>query len=82
MMFAKLMFKMRKPKFCRYCGKELKTDEVFVYDERTGLPKHKFVGVRCQDYNICFEDHGYLYKWDERVTEKDLENETNDTVIR
>ena len=64
----KLTYKLRKRKYCKYCGNELVTDEEYRYSERTGLPTIRYVAVRCTGF--CFRRHGYLYRWSERVKPK------------
>jgi len=64
-MFDRLIYRFRKPKYCKHCGGKLVTDEKFDYSEQTGEPIIRHVGIRCEFYYACFKKHGYLFKWRE-----------------
>ena len=69
-MFDRLIYKIKKPKFCKHCGSVLVEDREYDYSESTGKPIRVKIFVRCGDYGFCFKKRGYFYIWRESVREE------------
>lgn len=77
-MLDKLIFSLRKPKYCKNCGGKLVTDELYYFSDQTGEAIYKRVGIRCENNYTCFEKYGYLYRWGERVQNPKHEADNED----
>lgn len=66
-LIARILYNLRKPKYCKYCSGPLVKDLSHFYSERTGKPIKLWVGVRCDYWYACHEEHGYYYQWTEKI---------------